>query len=56
MCAVLDTVQINFHAMDVNKYRYIQTHRIIDFLRFIGHVYIAQCGVLCAEFNLCLYR
>ena len=30
---VLHTVQINFHAVDVNKFRYIQTHWIIDFLR-----------------------
>ena len=39
-------MQINFHAMDLNKYRYIQTP--IGFLIFevIGHVYSVQCGVL----------
>ena len=44
--AVLLTVQINFHAVDVNKYRYIQTPIGLLFFEVIGHVYTVQCDVL----------
>ena len=39
---VLHTVQINFHAVDVNKYIYIQTPIGLLILEFIGHVYTVQ--------------
>ena len=44
--SVLNTVQINFHAVDVNKYRYIQTPIGLLIFEFIGHVYAVQCEVL----------
>ena len=43
---VLHTVQINFHAVDVNKYRYIQTPIGLLIFEVIGHVYTVQCEVL----------
>ena len=44
--AVLHTVQIYFHTMDVNKYRYIQTPIGLLTFEAIGHVYTVQCEVL----------
>ena len=46
---VLHTVQISFHAVDVNKYRYIQTPIGILIFEVIGHVYTEQCEVLSAS-------
>ena len=43
---VLHTEQINFHAVDVNKYRYIQTPIGLLIFEVIGHVYPVQCEVL----------
>ena len=39
-------MQINFHAVDVNKYRYIQTPIGLLIFKVIGHVYPVQCEVL----------
>ena len=39
------TVQINFQAVDVNKYRYIQTPIGLLIFEVIGHVYAVQCQV-----------
>ena len=39
-------MQINFHAVDVNKYRYIQTPIGLLFFEVAGHVYTVQCEVL----------
>ena len=52
VCSVLHTVQINFQAVDVNKYRYIQTPIGLLIFEVIGHVYIVQCEVLCLSFNV----
>ena len=43
---VLAIQQINFHPMDVNKYRYIQTPIGLLIFEVIGHVYAVQCEVL----------
>ena len=43
---VLHTVQKNFHAVDVNKYRYIQTPIGLLIFEVIGHVNTVQCEVL----------
>ena len=43
---VLHTVQINFQAADVNKYRYIQTPIGLLIFEVIGHVYAVQCEEL----------
>ena len=43
---VLHTVQIKFHAMDVNKYRYIQTPIGLLIFEVIGHNYAVQCELL----------
>ena len=44
--SVLHTVQINFHAVDINKYRYIQTPIGLLIFEVVGHVYPVQCEVL----------
>ena len=38
-------MQINFQAVDVNKYRYIQTPIGLLIFEVIGHVYAVQCEV-----------
>ena len=39
-------MQINFQAVDVNKYRYIQIPTGLLIFEVIGHVYAVQCEVL----------
>ena len=39
-------MQINLQAVDVNKYRYIQTPMRLLIFEVIGHVYTVQCEVL----------
>ena len=39
-------MQINFQAMDVNKYRYIQTPIGLLIFEVIGHVYAVQSVVM----------
>ena len=43
---VLHTVQINFHPVDENKKRYIQTPIGLLIFDVKGHVYSVQCEVL----------
>ena len=48
-------MQINFHAVDVNKYRYKQTP-IGLFFEVIGHVYAVQCKVLISDNHINMQR